>query len=441
MKSLSVVLGFSLLVPAGAQAQTPLVGLGDSLGEGVQSGDANEYTQPFSYLALMAQQIGVPFPLPLIWTSPIGVVGSVIGRDRMRPLQAGANLAVSGTDVTSILQEKSDAVRNSETDLVLWPRIGSQMDVAEKMKPGAVVCWVGNNDVLAAALHFDHLDASQLTSVAEFSASYRQLATRLQALGKPVVVGTIPNVTRIAFLLDNTELTRFTGVNYNLPAGHYTSFVAGILLRLRLAGSELLQDSNWVLDPAEVQKIQARIGELNFIIVAEAHARGFAVAPVNSMFELLALRPPVLAGVTLNIGVLGGLFSLDGIHPSNTAHALLANLFLDSLNKHYGASLPLLPLATLNVVAARDPFVDLNRNGRVRGRPFAGLFETLAPSLGLSGDEEASSAGPAAVDRGDPGRFLTEYRRLTGRAVMANTRTEVISALRHILGLGIFGVY
>src|SRR5688572_10811168 len=315
MKSLSVILGFSLLVPIGARAQTPLVGLGDSIGEGVQSGDASEHTQPFSYLAVMARQIGVSFPLPLISTSPIGVVGSVIGRDRKQPFKAGANLAVSGASVRSMLETLSDATRDSETDLVLWPRVGSQVDVVEKMKPGAVICWVGNNDVLGTALAFDHLDASQMTSVADFRASYRELADRLQALGKPVVVATIPNVTRIAFLLDNAELTRFTGVNYNLPTGHYTSLAAGILLRLRLAGAELLEDPNWVLDPFEIQRILWRIGELNLVIVGEAQARGFAIASVNSMFELLASRPPVLAGVTLNTGMLGGVFSLDGIHP------------------------------------------------------------------------------------------------------------------------------
>ena len=117
--------------------------------------------------------------------------------------------------------------------------------------------------------------------------------------------------------------------------------------------------------------------------------RGFAIASVNSMFELLASRPPVLAGVTLNTGMLGGVFSPDGIHPSNTVHALLANLFLDSLNTHYGTS-SLVPFVTLNIIAARDPFVDLNKNGKVRGRPLAGLFETLAPFLGLSGDDETA---------------------------------------------------
>ena len=40
----------------------PLIGLGDSIGEGVQSADANSATQPNTYLALIAAQMGDPFP-------------------------------------------------------------------------------------------------------------------------------------------------------------------------------------------------------------------------------------------------------------------------------------------------------------------------------------------------------------------------------------------
>ena len=44
---------------AAAQSAPKFVGLGDSIGEGVQSGDANEMTQPFSFLNLMAWRMGV----------------------------------------------------------------------------------------------------------------------------------------------------------------------------------------------------------------------------------------------------------------------------------------------------------------------------------------------------------------------------------------------
>ncbi len=192
-------------------AQTPLVGLGDSIGEGEQSGDVNLLTQPVSYLAWMARQMNVPFPLPLIATSPLGLAGSTSGRSRINPLLPAANLAVSGADVASILVEQSHFIQTTETDLVLSPRIGTQVEVAEQMRPRIVVCYVGSNDVLWAAVEFDHLDASQMTSVADFTFHYRQLAARLQAMNTRVVVGTIADVTQVAFLMDNAALKAFTG--------------------------------------------------------------------------------------------------------------------------------------------------------------------------------------------------------------------------------------
>jgi lysophospholipase L1-like esterase len=435
MKAIASIASVVVLLSTSAWAQVPLVGLGDSIGEGVQSGDASEHTQPFSYLPVMARQIGVPLPLPLIATTPVGVIGSTVGRIRINPFLPAANLAVSGADVSSILQERADGIRSTETDLVLSPRIGSQVEVAERMKPAAVVCFIGNNDVLGAALHFNKLDASQMTSVAEFTAFYRALMTRMQALGKPVVVGTIPNITRIAFLLDNTELTRFTGVNYGLASGHYTSLIAGLLLRLRVAGPSLLQDPNWVLDPAEIAKIQQRTEELNRVIVAEANARNFAIANVFSLFEYVATRRPVLAGVPLTTGFLGGIFSLDGVHPSNIGHAVLANEFLHALNTRYGSNFPLIGPVMLNVIAARDPFVDLNGNGVVAGRPFAGLLETLAPFLGLSGDDEAAVTATRKPGGYSAQAFLAEYRRLTGRTAMSDVTAETIAALRGALGI------
>jgi hypothetical protein len=119
-----------LVVPAARKAtgQTSsalFVGMGDSIGEGVQSADANLFTQPFSFLNLIAVRMSAPFPIPLISTNPVASVSSVLGRSRIDPTVRTFNLAVSGaataTDVSQIA---------TETDLVLFPWLGSQMQVA-----------------------------------------------------------------------------------------------------------------------------------------------------------------------------------------------------------------------------------------------------------------------------------------------------------------------
>ena len=55
-------------------AQVVVVGMGDSVGQGVQSGDASAQTQLASYINWVAMKLGVPFPMPLIRSGPFGVV-------------------------------------------------------------------------------------------------------------------------------------------------------------------------------------------------------------------------------------------------------------------------------------------------------------------------------------------------------------------------------
>ncbi len=118
---------------------------------------------------------------------------------------------------------------------------------------------------------------------------------------------------------------------------------------------------------------------------------------ISEKFRENAQTHPVYAGVPLSPRYLGGLFSLDGVHPSNIGHALIANEFLSALRKRYGWGAPLLTKNMLDSIAADDPFVDLDGDGRVRGRPFAGALETLGPTLGISGDVENISSERKAM--------------------------------------------
>ena len=54
---------------------------------------------------------------------------------------------MSGADVGSFLRADamSPAEINSKTDLVLFPRQGSQIEIAERLQPQVVPCWIGNN--------------------------------------------------------------------------------------------------------------------------------------------------------------------------------------------------------------------------------------------------------------------------------------------------------
>ena len=59
-------------------------------------------------------------------------------------------------------------------------------------------------------------------------------------------------------------------------------------------------------------------------------------------------------GHHLTNAFLGGLFSLDGVHPTNTGYAVIANKFITTLNQTRGTSIP---LVNVNEVASTDPLI------------------------------------------------------------------------------------
>ena len=431
-----------------AQAQeVVMVGMGDSIGEGVQSADANLRTQPYSYLNFIAGQMGIHFPLPLIRSSPIGVIGDTTFRSRVWPHVRGLNLSVSGADVDSLLYEGADALNegqiDSETDLVLFPRLGSQMEVGESIGAPLVVCWIGNNDVLSAALSFDELDASQMTSEDEFKRDFWDIAERLGTLGGDVVFANIPDVTNIGFLIDRQDLIRFLGDDFDFPEGYYTSIVVMLLIRLGLDDGNLLKNPDFVLDAGEVAKIQGRIEAFNAIIEEAAISIGAPVVDINALFDDANETPPTFFGIPVTPRFLGGIFSLDGVHPSNIGHAVAANAFIETINSHFPRNIPPISQGELELIFLGDPSQDKDGDCRVSGRFGAGLLETLGPLLGISGDKNDFIPDPYPL-RIDPSlveQFIREFLTLHGkdpdRASQWDTR-DAIEAFREIFGAKIF---
>ena len=79
---------------------------------------------------------------------------------------------------------------------------------------------------------------------------------------------------------------------------------------------------------------------------------------------LFAFFPLIFAasGITINnynatTVFLGGLFSLDGLHPTNTGYGLLANKFIDTMNASLKTTIPDVNVAT---IAAADPLFGPN---------------------------------------------------------------------------------
>jgi hypothetical protein len=434
------------LAPAFGQTNAPFMVIGDSLSEGDQSYVASTETQPHVWANLVATQMGVPFQQPLITTNGTGLAGSTSGRSRINPNAVPDDIGVSGANTSTLMTEPATSGGTKEVDLVLPPTYGSsQLQIVEAAKPKVLFCWIGNNDLIGYVLNFSHLNNPTVTPLATFTSEYQSLMASLKATGAKVIVGNIPDITHVGFLFDNNELIKYTGTNYNLAPGYYTTFPTMALLKLGVYGADKLTNPAYVLSPSQITNIQQQVVLYNNVIAQAAAAEGFGLADIYTTVNNIIADPITLEGFTITTGYNGGAFSLDGIHPSDSGYALFANTFINAYNATYKETVPVLPMANLLDVLNGDPYIDWNGNGVVPGRPGNGLLETFGPLIGVSGDKtdapptnavRSTPSATAASHHANAGEFMREYRKLTGGNPNAPfTTADVEQVFKNIFNL------
>jgi hypothetical protein len=188
------------------------------------------------------------------------------------------------------------------------------------------------------------------------------MMNRLAATGATLVVANVPDVTAVAFLTSAEQVAEVVGLPLGvigpplgIAPGDFVTPDAfpliGAILTGQIAGP---LPGNVVLTAAEVATIRAATASFNSIIAAQAAAHGAALVDAHALLSTLQARGLVVNGQRLTTEFLGGLFSLDGIHPTNTGYALVANEFIHTLNARFAAGIP--PLA-LEHVAMDDALV------------------------------------------------------------------------------------
>jgi GDSL-like Lipase/Acylhydrolase len=390
LSTLVVVFVFCLKAsPAGAHEATRLdlsrlVVVGDSLSAGFQNGSLLGTQQVHGFASIVARQAGVQLPLPLIAAPGIPNVLTlvdpglppILGEEpgvstgRVDLSVQAMNLAVPGHRVQDALTVRPDLDFSTDVlaDLVLGlPGLflgvsRSQVEWAEALAPTAAIVWLGNNDVLGPATAGD---ASLVTSVEDFRAAYREVLDRLARAGAALIVANIPDVTAVPYFTPAEEIAASVGVPLEvigpvlgLAPGDFVTPGAFELIGRILAGvipGPL--PGHVVLDAGEVATIRAATRRFNYIIAWEALSRGAALIDVHGLFQCAAARGIVVGDRRLTTDFLGGLFSLDAIHPTRTGYALLANAFIHALHLRFDTRIPRVDLVQ---VAVEDPLVFSN---------------------------------------------------------------------------------
>jgi hypothetical protein len=174
----------------------------------------------------------------------------------------------------------------------------------------------------------------------------------LTRAGTPVVVGGIPK-----FLIGPGSgpggTTLGPGDLLTLNAGKFmaggfgyavgdTSYLAGF----PVPGNGIPLPDSVVLNAGETATIQAAVQAYNTTIHTEATARDYAVVDLNRLLRDFSTNGFRYSGTTYTTAfVKGGLFSVDGIHPTDLAHAIICDELIDAVNTKWGARIPPLDLA------------------------------------------------------------------------------------------------
>lgn len=351
-----------------------VVAIGNSITAGFQSAGISDSTQRQSYAALVAASVGTKFDMPLL--NPPGCPPPVVdvftgeriaggaGDDcalRVAPIPTELNnVAVPGAAVIDVLTNfAEESSPNPLTTLLLGGR--SQLQAAAEVKPTFAMVWIGNNDVLGAALSGD---TQLITDAAVFDTRYRQLADSLADMGvEGAILVAVADVTLIPHLspgaaywqaesqgalpptldvLDSCAPEAFGGVGEStlVPFG----YGFGELVAQASAGQVVTLDcanDAEVLTAAELAEIQAAIAAFNGTIEDIAADHGWAFLDPNPTLQVLrdAGEIPVFpnaSGADAVTRPFGDYFSKDGVHPSALGHSVISNALIMEINSSYG---------------------------------------------------------------------------------------------------------
>jgi lysophospholipase L1-like esterase len=386
---------FAAKADRGQEALERVVVIGDSLSAGFQNFSlftSSTGGQTFGFAAVVAQQAGATLSLPTISYPGIPPAlalsaGQIVREaglgSRINPAQA-TNLSVPGFTVGNALAypfpgnptvNTIDAVSDTilgtppgplpcgpiPTSLISWlplppaisslippgsPYIVSEAACALVLQPSTVIVSIGSNDVLQALT----LGAPP-TTPAVFQTNYHLMIEALSLTRANLVVANVPDVTELPFVVNSSAFMKLCGVP--LLAG-----VAYVVPNLAATTFNVCTNNIPVTQSA-ITSIQALVNQYNSIISSEVAAQNkrggsATVVDINGVLKTLSTNGYNLPGIHLTTAFLGGLFSLDGIHPTNTGYAILANTFISSMNGALGTKIP---LANIQSVASQDPLV------------------------------------------------------------------------------------
>ncbi len=129
-----------------------------------------------------------------------------------------------------------------------------------------------------------------------------------------------------------------------LPASSFIGTTVGGNPTL-INGVSVPLSNKWVLTANEKAKVASATASYNASIRSIAASKGLAVADMNAIMNQLVSGLRIYDGTIYTANYFSPttassvLFSLDGVHPNPRGYAVIANAFMEAINKKYGSNL------------------------------------------------------------------------------------------------------
>jgi len=311
------------------------------------------------------------------------------------------NLGIPGILLADVLLTNASPSQfvgtNPLIDVVLRGQGKTVLESTLADVPTFASVWIGNNDILGYATSGGLLPH---TPTETFGQLYGQLIGALAQAGIKGVVANIPNVKDVPFfttvgpsvgagiqavqsvnpavqgLVYQMSDAPFIGVATvddlltnkvfitlkasgaaallgDVSGAYYTSNGIDVPAGVDVAQPFGLTPQNpfpnsFVLDPAEQLVVETVTASFNASIAGASTAFGFTLIDINEFFSEISANGIVENGLTFTTEyIFGGLFSLDGVHPTSQGYAVIANKFIEGINSSYQAEIPQINVSTI----------------------------------------------------------------------------------------------
>ncbi len=371
------------------------VAMGNSISAGFQSGGINDSTQKRAFPVLLGAAAGADFAIPdLIMPgcpSPylnnvakthVGGVPDATYRSicfgRITNSGAISNVSVPGAGVEDMFSNFATPVSIYEQLSAFFLGGRTEIRAMQDARPTLVSLEIGPNDVLGALINDANPgEPTEVTSPATFAAAYTELLDSIAGTGASVALFTVPDVTVIPFASKGStywclrtgacpgipqQLPSALTVNNNCaPAAAvpgakgdstlipWTKGLPRVFAASQGAPGQVIDCSvdSVVVTASEYANMRNAVVAFNTTITTEANTRGWALVDMNAILIAAATAgaippfPNTTAVATGGSVTFGPFISLDGFHPSTTAHRVLADSLASAINRKYNQSLPI----------------------------------------------------------------------------------------------------